>query len=107
MFASLTVGSGFVPYCPGLSALFWFFVIFVFFVFFFFSSRRRHTRSLCDWSSDVCSSDLSRLGAERCRRSRLWMAPARARPVETQRAHAKTPCCRAALITARADVMPA
>src|SRR5947207_6858875 len=24
----------------------------------FFSSRRRHTRSLCDWSSDVCSSDL-------------------------------------------------
>src|SRR5260221_173255 len=28
------------------------------FVFFFFPSRRRHTRSLCDWSSDVCSSDL-------------------------------------------------
>src|SRR5215218_449716 len=27
-------------------------------LFFFFSSRRRHTRSLCDWSSDVCSSDL-------------------------------------------------
>src|SRR5438034_8183837 len=27
--------------------------------YFFFSSRRRHTRSLCDWSSDVCSSDLS------------------------------------------------
>src|SRR5690349_24021772 len=26
---------------------------------FFFSSRRRHTRSLRDWSSDVCSSDLS------------------------------------------------
>src|SRR5438132_1110494 len=26
--------------------------------FFFFSSRRRHTRSLCDWNSDVCSSDL-------------------------------------------------
>src|SRR5260221_722138 len=25
---------------------------------FFFSSIRRHTRSLCDWSSDVCSSDL-------------------------------------------------
>src|SRR5438034_9751696 len=24
----------------------------------FFSSRRRHTMSLCDWSSDVCSSDL-------------------------------------------------
>src|SRR5260221_7777418 len=29
------------------------------FLFFFFSSRRRHTRSLCDWSSDVCSSDLA------------------------------------------------
>src|SRR5260221_5759195 len=26
---------------------------------FFFASRRRHTRSLCDWSSDVCSSDLT------------------------------------------------
>src|SRR5471030_3381615 len=25
---------------------------------FFFSSRRRHTRYLSDWSSDVCSSDL-------------------------------------------------
>src|SRR2546430_4687459 len=28
--------------------------------FFFFSSRRRHTRFDCDWSSDVCSSDLYR-----------------------------------------------
>src|SRR6266567_5200329 len=26
---------------------------------FFFSSRRRHTRFDCDWSSDVCSSDLT------------------------------------------------
>src|SRR5205085_9110971 len=33
--------------------------------FFFFSSRRRHTRFDCDWSSDVCSSDLIR----------LWSAP--------------------------------
>src|SRR5204862_5726551 len=31
---------------------------FFYFFFFFFSSRRRHTRSLRDWSSDVCSSDL-------------------------------------------------
>src|SRR2546427_7040342 len=30
----------------------------LFFFFFFFSSRRRHTRFDCDWSSDVCSSDL-------------------------------------------------
>src|SRR5699024_11632018 len=29
------------------------------FCFFFFSSRRRHTRSKRDWSSDVCSSDLT------------------------------------------------
>src|SRR5690554_7657118 len=33
--------------------------LFVFFFFFFFSSRRRHTRCGRDWSSDVCSSDLS------------------------------------------------
>src|SRR5262245_65730476 len=30
--------------------------------FFFFSSRRRHTRCLSDWSSDVCSSDLEAEG---------------------------------------------
>src|SRR5262245_63362713 len=33
----------------------------IYFVFFFFSSRRRHTRCLSDWSSDVCSSDLGTL----------------------------------------------
>src|SRR2546430_5506083 len=32
------------------------------FLFFFFSSRRRHTRFDCDWSSDVCSSDLIAIG---------------------------------------------
>src|SRR5699024_12067870 len=31
-------------------------------IFFFFSSRRRHTRSKRDWSSDVCSSDLAVVG---------------------------------------------
>src|SRR6266478_2624435 len=31
---------------------------------FFFSSRRRHTRFDCDWSSDVCSSDLPSRVAE-------------------------------------------
>src|SRR5262245_64915042 len=30
---------------------------------FFFSSRRRHTRCLSDWSSDVCSSDLDHVAA--------------------------------------------
>src|SRR5215469_670046 len=33
--------------------------------FFFFSSRRRHTRSLRDWSSDVCSSDLAEVSRAR------------------------------------------
>src|SRR5437763_4298079 len=49
--------------------------------FFFFSSRRRHTRYIGDWSSDVCSSDLAvnadqplgqlRLGQDLFNRGRL------------------------------------
>src|SRR5207247_4224818 len=35
------------------------------FIAFFFSSRRRHTRSTRDWSSDVCSSDLYVKAGER------------------------------------------
>src|SRR6266478_6689319 len=38
--------------------LFYMSIVLVLF-FFFFSSRRRHTRFDCDWSSDVCSSDLT------------------------------------------------
>src|SRR5688572_142222 len=41
-----------------LVVFFFFSYLFLFFFFFFFSSRRRHTRFDCDWSSDVCSSDL-------------------------------------------------
>src|SRR2546430_12798277 len=37
---------------------------------FFFSSRRRHTRFDCDWSSDVCSSDLD---AEETRRAQPFL----------------------------------
>src|SRR6478735_7558416 len=33
-------------------------------IFFFFSSRRRHTRLQGDWSSDVCSSDLTVAGRQ-------------------------------------------
>src|SRR5688572_32673605 len=33
-------------------------ISYCYFLFFFFSSRRRHTRFDCVWSSDVCSSDL-------------------------------------------------
>src|SRR6266496_5692353 len=43
-------------------------------VVFFFSSRRRHTRSLRDWSSDVCSSDLA-VRPARCA-SVLWQPSA-------------------------------
>src|SRR5436189_4075875 len=35
----------------------------ILFMFFFFSSRRRHTRYIGDWSSDVCSSDLASNGS--------------------------------------------
>src|SRR2546430_14457569 len=46
-------------------------------VVFFFSSRRRHTRFDCDWSSDVCSSDLA--GELRCRLGYRRLECARAR----------------------------
>src|SRR5215469_17506371 len=49
-----------------MHSFFFFFFFFsissLIFFFFFFSSRRRHTRSLRDWSSDVCSSDLDGVG---------------------------------------------
>src|SRR5256886_3718148 len=38
---------------------------------FFFSSRRRHTRFDCDWSSDVCSSDLGECAYCRSRQENL------------------------------------
>src|SRR5438034_6651384 len=52
---------------------------------FFFSSRRRHTRSLCDWSSDVCSSDLRKqpwrsLCTRPCRVEKTPRARLRAKP---------------------------
>src|SRR3989475_7043472 len=51
--------------------------LFVFF--FFFSSRRRHTRFDCDWSSDVCSSDLRADCGCRTRSDwhQRWRAPLR------------------------------
>src|SRR5207247_3810303 len=47
-----------VPALSGSSSDWWRTVTGSFFCF-FFSSRRRHTRSTRDWSSDVCSSDLA------------------------------------------------
>src|SRR2546430_14134193 len=49
--------------------------------FFFFSSRRRHTRFDCDWSSDVCSSDLGR----------SWPVTSPPRPPSAPRAPAAMP----------------
>src|SRR2546427_4863127 len=46
-------------------------------MFFFFSSRRRHTIFDCDWSSDVCSSDLSRLSRSTRRRVKKAAWPSR------------------------------
>src|SRR5690348_17514652 len=54
MYACILFIGGFI-----FGVFFVFVYIFVFFFFFFFSSRRRHTRWTGDWSSDVCSSDLS------------------------------------------------
>src|SRR5438105_6826752 len=45
--------------------------MFSFHFFFFFSSRRRHTRSTRDWSSDVCSSDLTHLVNHAAHRRRV------------------------------------
>src|SRR5690606_20713592 len=53
--------------------------------FFFFSSRRRHTRFSRDWSSDVCSSDLSFFAGS--------VGPTgRRRPGQRRPAHPTTPC---------------
>src|SRR6266480_7735217 len=51
-----------------------------YFFFFFFSSRRRHTRLTCDWSSDVCSSDLS--DPEVARLTRYQDGPMRPEEIE-------------------------
>src|SRR5690606_40464016 len=52
---------------------------------FFFSSRRRHTRFSRDWSSDVCSSDLT------CRFLSPGTSPASTRPSSTTPSVAKPP----------------
>src|SRR5689334_24096901 len=60
--------------------IFYFFIMYFFyFFFFFFSSRRRHTRWNCDWSSDVCSSDLMRLSSAIWRRRSAPMCATRPR----------------------------
>src|SRR5437867_5992528 len=51
-----------IYYTSFIFFLYYLCISFDFFFFFFFSSRRRHTRSYGDWSSDVCSSDLRLAG---------------------------------------------
>src|SRR5262249_59169286 len=55
--------------------------------FFFFSSRRRHTRLVSDWSSDVCSSDLAAAAEARSASHRSALAIS----YGPGRAHAATP----------------
>src|SRR5262245_36016539 len=64
--------------CRFFFLLFFFCSVFVFSVFFFFSSRRRHTRCLSDWSSDVCSSDLDVASGKELARLREHRGPVRA-----------------------------
>src|SRR2546426_11311685 len=54
-------------------------------VFFFFSSRRRHTRLQGDWSSDVCSSDLTLVNGLVERGTALAQGAAEGRPGIVQR----------------------
>src|SRR2546427_8304018 len=52
--------------------------------FFFFSSRRRHTRFDCDWSSDVCSSDLHQAWTFWPTSKLAWISSARTMPEWSQ-----------------------
>src|SRR5690242_4410984 len=63
---------------------------------FFFSSRRRHTRLTCDWSSDVCSSDLTPWSTTSYGAS----SPSRPRSIAADTAHngAYTKLCRRRLV---------
>src|SRR5689334_9127588 len=68
---------------------------------FFFSSRRRHTRWNCDWSSDVCPSDLLCQAPLAARKAMSWLpAPGRRRCRATSSAASPTgperPCRTAA-----------
>src|SRR5690242_21672036 len=63
--------------------------------YFFFSSRRRHTRLTCDWSSDVCSSDLRPWSclwvlASLGRVTTIW-SPSRATPISAWSSRSRVP----------------
>src|SRR5260370_32837712 len=71
-----------------------------FVVFFFFSSRRRHTRFKCDWSSDVCSSDLLRWNGSRMLRVHNSLVPVEAAEFL---AGVRVPCANRSIVTAGDD----
>src|SRR2546427_4896135 len=62
--------------------------------FFFFSSRRRHTRFDCDWSSDVCSSDLA---------ARRAVARTLSRSLSETEPRSDSACTRCSSAAARSD----
>src|SRR5262249_56237876 len=74
---------------PILPLSFTFLLFFLSLFFFFFSSRRRHTRLVSDWSSDVCSSDLSSGPRTRASRRRASSCSASQLPAAA-RAHDRT-----------------
>src|SRR5437763_3855068 len=65
---------------------------------FFFSSRRRHTRYIGDWSSDVCSSDLAFVDNLTSRTLSTKVSPA-ARTVNTHHGTASPMFCAKTLAT--------
>src|SRR5690242_21578671 len=91
----MDVGCDGIALCLLVNVLFIVVVLYVFFFFFFFfSSRRRHTRLTCDWSSDVCSSDLPR--SARLRRGGRDRGSRR-----STRARSRADLCRAACLSRR------
>src|SRR5438046_8760982 len=55
-------------------------------MFFFFSSRRRHTRLVSDWSSDVCSSDLFGVSVDDLNHIAAWLTAQNLTVIGTGRA---------------------
>src|SRR5437867_7332638 len=74
-------------------------------MFFFFSSRRRHTRSYGDWSSDVCSSDLG-TGVLRARRGADIRTGARVQAIEPGKLHLAGETIEAETIVLAAGIIP-
>src|SRR5206468_6994096 len=86
-------------------------------LFFFFSSRRRHTRSDRDWSSDVCSSDLKEIAGGPWIRASAAQSPCRGalelrKPEASASSHSSTgirekaPDSRSSCPSPRQDALP-